>query len=58
MNMKQMTIDELRAGLRRCQARSDGILSYFVMTKQQNEDAIREYKKELNRRNKADLFEK
>ena len=56
MKISTLTTEQLRAGIRRCQARSDGIMPFTVITRQQNEDALREYKNELNRRNEADLF--
>ncbi len=56
MNIKNLTIEQLKAGIQRCQARSDGTIPHRVITKQQNLDALQEYREELEIRGQSEII--
>lgn len=56
MELKKMSLQQLRYGIIRCEARLSGVLPFGYMKNETfTKEAMREYKEELQRRNQTQL---
>lgn len=56
MELKKMSLQQLRSGIIRCEARLSGILPFGLMrTETRVREAMREYQTELDKRKQTEL---